>query len=44
MLGLILLTLFAIIDIKKEFIPEAPEDEFVVELHIPKAPHLKVIQ
>lgn len=32
MFGLILLTIFAIIDIKKEFITEAPEDEFVIEL------------
>ncbi len=36
MLGLVFLTILAIIDIKKEFIPEAPEDEFVVELTYPK--------
>jgi HAE1 family hydrophobic/amphiphilic exporter-1 len=41
MLGLILLTIFAIIDIKKEFIPEAPEDEFVVELTYPKGTSLE---
>lgn len=41
MLGLILLTIFAIIDIKKEFIPEAPEDQFVVELTYPKGTSLE---
>ena len=41
MLGLILLTIFAVIDIKKEFIPEAAEDEFIVELTYPKGTSLE---
>ncbi len=36
MIFLFILTFIAIIDIKKEFIPEAPEDQFVVELTYPK--------
>ncbi|MCC6253566.1 MAG: efflux RND transporter permease subunit, partial [Ignavibacteriaceae bacterium] len=41
MLGLILLTIFAVLDIKKEFIPEAAEDEFIVELTYPKGTSLE---
>jgi HAE1 family hydrophobic/amphiphilic exporter-1 len=41
MFGLILLTIFAIIDIKKEFITEAPEDEFIIELTYPKGTSLE---
>lgn len=41
MFVLIILTVFAIIDIKKEFIPEAPEDQFVVELVYPKGTSLE---
>lgn len=41
MLGLILLTIFAVLDIKKEFIPEAAEDEFIVELTFPKGTSLE---
>lgn len=41
MLGLILLTIFAVIDIKKEFIPKAAEEEFIVELTYPKGTSLE---
>jgi len=41
MFVLIILTVFALIDIKKEFIPEAPEDQFVVELVYPKGTSLE---
>ncbi len=38
---LLLLTAAAAWDIKKEFIPETPQDQFIVELHFPKGTSLK---
>lgn len=38
---LIILTVLAAIDIKKEFIPEAAQDQFIVELIFPKGTSLK---
>jgi len=40
-LGLFILAALAAIDIKKEFIPEAPEEEFIVELVFPKGTSLE---
>ncbi|HEX2869067.1 MAG TPA: efflux RND transporter permease subunit [Ignavibacteriales bacterium] len=40
-LGLIVLTILAVLDMKKEFIPEAPTDEFTVELVYPSGTSLK---
>jgi len=41
MFSLFILTILAVIDINKEFIPEGPEDEFVVELIFPKGTSLE---
>jgi HAE1 family hydrophobic/amphiphilic exporter-1 len=38
---LIAITLFALFDIKKEFIPEAPEEEFIIEIVYPKGTSLE---
>ncbi len=39
--GLIALTIFAAFDIKKEFIPETPQDQFIIELVFPKGTSLE---
>lgn len=39
--GLLIASAFALIDIKKEFIPESAQDEFVVELIFPKGTSLR---
>lgn len=41
MAGLIAITVFAIINIKKEFITEAPEDELVIQLTYPRGTSLE---
>ncbi|MBU1098095.1 MAG: efflux RND transporter permease subunit [Bacteroidetes bacterium] len=38
---LIILTVLAVIDIKKEFIPESAQDQFIVELKFPEGTSLK---
>jgi HAE1 family hydrophobic/amphiphilic exporter-1 len=38
---LVILTAFAVVDIEKEFIPDAAKDEFVVELLFPKGTSLR---
>ncbi|PIQ08097.1 MAG: hypothetical protein COW71_13480 [Ignavibacteriales bacterium CG18_big_fil_WC_8_21_14_2_50_31_20] len=38
---LLLLTILAALDIDKEFIPETPQDQFIVELHFPKGTSLE---
>ncbi len=38
---LVVLTAFAVIDIKKEFIPESANDQFIVELNFPKGTSLR---
>ena len=40
-LVLLLLTVLAAIDIKKEFIPPSPQDEFIVQLNYPQGTSLK---
>lgn len=39
--SLLLLTALAAVDIKKEFIPETPQNQFIVELHFAKGTSLK---
>ena len=40
-LFLFVLTIFALLDMKKEFIPETPGDEFIVEITFPKGTSLE---
>ncbi len=39
--ALLILTALAAVDIKKEFIPETPQDQFIVELNFPKGTSLE---